>query len=142
TRAPMLTTEMGFMEIAHGTWEGLLASEIAERDPDLLRAWREAPDSVLMPGGESLKQVFRRSREALQWSVEGLGGNDTLLVVAHYAVNRALLCHVLGIRLSRLGTFRQAPATLPLLEGDDLGNLEVVRQTGCPHHTAFFGEAG
>ena len=141
TRAPMLTTEMGFMEIAHGTWEGLLASEIAERDPELLRAWREEPDSVLMPGGESLKQVFRRSWEALQWSVEGLGGNDTLLVVAHDAVNRVLLCHVLGIPLSRLWTFRQAPTTLNLLEGDDLDNLEVVRLNDCSHHTAFFGEA-
>jgi probable phosphoglycerate mutase len=140
-RAPMLTTEMGFMEIAHGTWEGLLASEIAERDPELLRAWREEPDSVLMPGGESLKQVFRRSWEALQWSAEGLGGNDTLLVVAHDAVNRVLLCHVLGIPLSRLWTFRQAPTTLNLLEGDDLDNLEVVRLNDCSHHTAFFGEA-
>lgn len=141
-RAPMLTTEMGFMEIAHGSWEGLLASEIAERDPDLLRAWREAPDTVLMPGGgESIKQVFRRAWEALEWSVEGLGGDDTLLVVAHDAVNRVLLCHVLGIPLSKLWTFRQAPTTLNLLEGDDLEHLEVVRLNDCSHHTAFFGEA-
>ena len=140
-RAPMLTTEMGFMEIAHGTWEGLLASEIAARDPDRLRAWRDAPDTVQMPGGESLKQVFRRSWEALQWSTDGLGGNDTLLVVAHDAVNRVLLCHVLGIPMSRLWTFRQAPTTLNLLEGENLDSLEVVRLNDCSHHTAFFGEA-
>ena len=140
-RAPMLTTEMGFMEIAHGTWEGLLASEIAARDPDRLRAWRDAPDTVQMPGGESLKQVFRRAWEALQWSAEGLGGNDTLLVVAHDAVNRVLLCHVLGIPMSRLWTFRQAPTTLNLLEGESLDSLEVVRLNDCSHHTAFFGEA-
>ncbi len=140
-RAPMLTTEMGFMEIAHGTWEGLLASEIAARDPERLRAWRDAPDTVQMPGGESLKQVFRRAWEALQWSAEGLGGNDTLLVVAHDAVNRVLLCHVLGIPMSRLWTFRQAPTTLNLLEGDSLDSLEVVRLNDCSHHTAFFGEA-
>ncbi|MGJ4730573.1 histidine phosphatase family protein [Luteimonas sp. SDU101] len=140
-RAPMLTTEMGFMEIAHGTWEGLLASEIAASDPDRLRAWRDAPDSVQMPGGESLKQVFRRSWEALQWSTEGLGRDDTLLVVAHDAVNRVLLCHVLGIPLSRLWTFRQAPTTLNLLEGESLDSLEVVRLNDCSHHTAFFGEA-
>ncbi|HRN61955.1 MAG TPA: histidine phosphatase family protein [Luteimonas sp.] len=140
-RAPMLTTEMGFMEIAHGEWEGLLASEIAERDPERLRAWREAPDKVQMPGGESLRQVFRRSWEALEWSVEGLEGSDTLLLVAHDAVNRVLLCHILGIPLSRLWSFRQAPTTLNLLEGDDLKSLEVVRLNDCSHHTAFFGEA-
>src|SRR5690606_38204247 len=117
-RAPMLTTEMGFMEIAHGSWEGLLASEIAERDPELLRAWREAPDTVLMPGGgESIKQVLGRSWEALEWSVEGLGGNDTLLVVAHDAVNRVLLCQVLGIPLSRLGADGRSSSMLSLLMG-------------------------
>src|SRR5690606_22614244 len=139
--APILTTAMGFTGTAHGTWEGVLASEIGATDPERLRAWRDAPDTVQMPGGESLKQVCRRSWEALQWSTEGLGGNDTLLVVAHDAVNRVLLCHVLGIPLSRLWTFRQAPTTLNLLEGETLDSLEVVRLNDCSHHTAFFGEA-
>jgi len=140
-RAPMLTTDAGFMEIAHGTWEGLLAREIAESDPERLRAWRDAPDTVQMPGGESLGQVFHRSWEALAASAHGLGDDDTLLVVAHDAVNRVLLCHVLGIPMSRLWTFRQAPTTLNLLEGPELDRLEVVRLNDCSHHTAFFGEA-
>jgi len=140
-RAPMLTTDKGLMEIAHGTWEGLLASEIRERDPDLLREWRESPDTVQMPGGESLHQVFVRAWQAFAWACEGLGPQDTLLVVAHDAVNRVILCHVLGIPFSRLWTFRQAPTTLNLLEGNDIDQLEVVRLNDCAHHTAFFGEA-
>ncbi|MCR6662084.1 MAG: histidine phosphatase family protein [Luteimonas sp.] len=140
-RAPMLTTEKGLMEIAHGTWEGLLASEIRERDPELLREWRESPDTVQMPGGESIHQVFVRAWQAFAWACEGLGPQDTLLVVAHDAVNRVILCHVLGIPFSRLWTFRQAPTTLNLLEGDDIDHLDVVRLNDCSHHTAFFGEA-
>lgn len=140
-RAPMLTTEMGFLEIAHGEWEGLLASEIRERDPERLQAWRDAPDSVQMPGGESLQQVFIRAWQAFAWACEGLEPDETLLVVAHDAVNRVILCHVLGIPFSRLWTFRQAPATLNMLEGDDIDRLDVVRLNDCAHHTAFFGEA-
>ncbi len=140
-RAPMLTTEKGLMEIAHGTWEGLLSSEIRERDPELLREWRESPDTVQMPGGESIHQVFVRAWQAFAWACEGLGPQDTLLVVAHDAVNRVILCHVLGIPFSRLWTFRQAPTTLNLLEGDDIDHLDVVRLNDCAHHTAFFGEA-
>jgi phosphoserine phosphatase len=140
-RTEMLTTDPGFLEIAHGTWEGLLASEIHARDPELLRSWRESPDTVQMPGGESLQQVFTRSWRALAWACEGLGPQDTLLVVAHDAVNRVILCHVLGIPFSRLWTFRQAPTTLNLLEGDDIDRLDVVRLNDCAHHTAFFGEA-
>lgn len=140
-RAAILTTDDGLKEIAHGTWEGLLASEIGERDPALLRAWREEPHEVLMPGGESLQHVFDRAWPALARAMSGLGDGDTLLVVAHDAVNRVLLCHVLGIPFSRLWTFRQAPTTLNLLEGPDLERLEVVRLNDCAHHTPLFGEA-
>jgi broad specificity phosphatase PhoE len=140
-RAAMLATDPGLMEIAHGTWEGMLASEIRERDPERLRAWREAPDTVDMPGGESIHQVFDRAWAAFARACEGLGPEDTLLVVAHDAVNRVLLCHVLGIPFSRLWTFRQAPTTLNLLEGPQVDRLEVVRLNDCAHHTPFFGEA-
>src|SRR5690606_19048270 len=142
-RAAALQFDEGLKEIGHGAWEGLLASEIGERDPELLRAWRDAPDTVQMPGagGESLQQVFDRAWPAFARAAAGLGAGDTLLVVAHDAVNRVLLCRILGIPLSRLWTFRQAPTTLNLLEGDGVDALEVVRLNDCAHHTPFFGEA-
>ncbi|MEG3191254.1 histidine phosphatase family protein [Lysobacter sp. D1-1-M9] len=140
-RAAILTTDAGLMEIAHGTWEGLLASDIHARDPDRLLAWRDTPDTVRMPDGESLQQVIDRAWPALARACEGLGSDDTLLLVAHDAVNRVLLCRVLGIPLSRLWSFRQAPTTLNLLEGADIDHLEVVRLNDCSHHTALFGEA-
>jgi len=140
-RAAQLRFDDGLQEIAHGEWEGLLASEIGARDPDRLRAWREAPETVLMPGGESLQQVLDRAWPALGRACEGLGADDTLLVVAHDAVNRVLLCRILGLPLSRLWSFRQAPTTLNLLEGRDLDHLEVVRLNDCQHHTPLFGEA-
>ena len=140
-RLGKLVTDAGLMEIAHGTWEGLLAAEIRERDPDRLHAWRHAPHEVLMPEGESLQHVLDRAWPALQRHIEGLGEHDTLLVVAHDAVNRVLLCKVLGLPLARLWTFRQAPTTLNLLEGPDIDHLDVVRMNDASHHTALFGEA-
>ncbi len=38
-RTELLTTDPDLQEIAHGAWEGLLATEIRERDPERLRAW-------------------------------------------------------------------------------------------------------
>lgn len=140
-RASMLQFDPGLLEIAHGEWEGLLASEIAQRDPERLQAWREAPESVLMPGGESLQMVLDRAWPALARACEGLGADDILLVVAHDAVNRVLLARILGLPLARLWTFRQAPTTLNLLEGPAVDALEVVRLNDCAHHTPFFGEA-
>ena len=122
-REHLLTTDPGLMEIAHGDWEGLLASEIRARDPDRLQAWRDAPHTVLMPQGESLQHVLDRAWPALD------------------AVNRVLLCRILGLPLQQLWRFRQAPTTLNLLEGPDVDHLDIVRLNDCAHHTAFFGEA-
>jgi len=140
-RAVLLRVDDGFKEIAHGEWEGLLAGEIRARDPDRLHAWRHAPHEVLMPRGESLQHVLDRAWPALARACDGLGADDTLLVVAHDAVNRVLLCRILGLPVAKVWGFRQAPTTLNLLEGPDVGHLEVVRLNDCSHHTALFGEA-
>ena len=140
-RTGALQVDAGFLEIAHGEWEGLLASEIAARDGQRLHAWREQPDTVQMPGGESLQQVLDRAWAALQRACNGLDDDATVLLVAHDAVNRVLLCRILDIPLQRLWGFRQAPTTLNLLEGPDADRLEVVRLNDCSHHTALFGEA-
>jgi probable phosphoglycerate mutase len=141
-RAGLLQLEPALQEIAHGDWEGLLASEIRARDPNRLRAWRDSPETVQMPGGgESIVQVFDRAWPAFARACDGLGDSDMLLVVAHDAVNRVILCRILGLPLSRLWSFRQAPTTLNLLEGPSADALEVVRLNDCNHHTPFFGEA-
>ncbi|MGH8107665.1 MAG: histidine phosphatase family protein [Arenimonas sp.] len=142
-RAAMLQFDQGLKEIAHGDWEGLLANEIRERDPQRLLAWRELPESVLMPGdgGENLQMVFDRAWPAFARACEGLKDDDTLLVVAHDAVNRVLLCKILGLPFAKLWSFRQAPTTLNLLEGSSVNTLEVVRLNDCNHHTGLFGEA-
>ena len=142
-RAAMLGLDPELMEIAHGTWEGKLASEICAEDGERLAAWREAPETVLMPGpgGESLPVVLERAWRGFARACEGLGDDDTLLLVEHDAVNRVILCRVLGVPLSKVWGFRQAPTTLNLLEGPSVDRLEVVRLNDCAHHTALFGEA-
>ena len=142
-RAGLLTLDPQLQEIGHGDWEGLLAAEIRARDPALLKAWRDAPETVQMPGpgGESIVQVLDRCWPAFQRACEGLGADDTLLVVAHDAVNRVILCRILGLPLSRMWSFRQAPTTLNLLEGESALSLDVVRLNDCNHHTGLFGEA-
>lgn len=142
-RAGMLLLDEGLREIGHGDWEGLLASEIGERDPARLKAWRESPETVMMPGagGESLRTVGDRAWPAFERACEGLGADDTVLIVAHDAVNRLLLCRVLGLPLARLWSFRQAPTTLNLFEGPSVDALELVRLNDCQHHTPLFGEA-
>jgi len=139
-RAPMLTFDPGFVEISHGEWEGCLASEIRETHPELQRAWREQPETVRFPEGESLQDVQDRAWPALVQACQGLGDEETLLLVSHDGVNRVILCRILGLPLARVWSFRQAPTGLNLLEGPTLDRLAVVRLNDASHLNPLFGE--
>ncbi len=92
-----LTTTTGLMEIGHGRWEGCLEQEIATTWPELLADWKRAPHTVTMPDGETLQQVWDRSVGTWQTIVRGLSEEETALVVAHDAVNKTILCALLGL---------------------------------------------
>lgn len=135
-----LILDPDLMEIAHGEWEGCLDAEVKERDEDRRRAWRETPHLVTLPGGESLEQVQNRAWTVFHKACQGLQAEETLLMVSHDAVNRVLLCRVLGLDLSRVWSFRQAPVCLNLLEGPEPDQLSLVRLNDASHLTPFFGE--
>jgi broad specificity phosphatase PhoE len=135
-----LVLDEGLVEVSHGSWEGLLYSEVMQRDVELRRGWRDTPHLVRPPGGESLQEVQDRTWPALCRACEGLGSEDTVLIVAHDGANRTLLCKVLGLPLSRVWSFRQAPACLNLLEGPDAEHLTLVRLNDATHLTPLFGE--
>ena len=92
-----LTSTRGLMEIGHGLWEGRLESEIAEGWPQLLADWKRAPETVQMPEGETIHDVWQRSLDAWSAIAAGLAAGETALVVAHDAVNKAILCALLGL---------------------------------------------
>jgi phosphoserine phosphatase len=92
-----LTTSRGLLEIGHGLWEGRLESEIAEGWPQLLADWKRAPETVQMPQGETIRQVWDRSLATWGTIARSLAPGETALVVAHDAVNKTILCALLGL---------------------------------------------
>lgn len=139
-RAGLLSFDPGLMEISHGDWEGRVQEEIRAGWPDLQRAWRERPDQVTLPGGESLQAVADRAWPAFRAACAGLGAEEVGLVVTHDAVCRTVLCRILGLPLARVWAFRQASTCLNLLEGPEFDHLQVVRLNDASHQTPLFGE--
>ena len=86
----------GLMDIDFGEWQGCLVEEAAQRDPDLYRAWLEAPHTVIFPGGEGLDDVRKQALATLDEVVARHPG-QTVALVSHTVVNRVLLCAVLGL---------------------------------------------
>lgn len=68
-------------EIDFGTWEGLTAAQVDQRDPGALARWRSDPH-LPAPGGESVAQVAQRVAAAEQRLLRRCAGG-TVVVVSH-----------------------------------------------------------
>ena len=133
--SPTLELDAGLLEISHGAWEGMLANEVEIAHAEMFGVWRSAPgrSSPAGPGAETLGDVETRAWAVLEKACVRLGTNDTLLITAHDAVNRVILCRVLGLPLERVWRFRQAPAALNILSGPSLDDLQIVRLNDSEH---------
>lgn len=142
-RSVTLETDPALIEISHGLWEGQLASDIELSHAEMLGTWRSRPDRHVPagPGAETLGDVEERAWPVLVRTCARLGPDHTALIVAHDAVNRVLLCRVLGLPLTRVWMFRQAPSSLNVLSGSSLAELQVVRLNDAEHVAPLFQEA-
>lgn len=108
-------------EISHGLWEGKLEAEIEAAYPGELQQWQQAPETVQMPEGENLAQVWERAIQAWQEILAATPASQdgqivTTLVVAHDAVNKALLCHLIGQGPEKFWTFKQGNGAVTVID--------------------------
>ena len=104
------------VEISHGLWEGKLEEEIKEKWPLLLKNWRDKPEEVIMPEGESIKKVSERSIEAFNKICLLQKNNDLTLLVAHDAVNKTLICNILGLNYSNIWMIKQGNGGITVID--------------------------
>lgn len=106
-------------EISHGLWEGKLEAEIEQSYPGELARWHYTPADVQMPEGENLQQVWQRAISAWQVIVAAAATHPeftTVLVVAHDAINKAILCHVVGLGAENFWNFRQGNGAVSVID--------------------------
>ena len=115
------TTEQ-LWEISHGEWEGKLESEIEVGYPGLLAKWQSKPEDVQMPGGENLDDVYGRAKKGWGDIVAAYSDSEetkTVLVVAHDAINKAILCQVLGLGPDKFWQFKQGNGAVSVIDYTD-----------------------
>lgn len=107
-------------EINHGLWEGKLESEIKQEYADLLRQWQVAPETVQMPEGENLQQVWERAIASWNAIIKSAALSSTELntglVVAHDAINKVILCHVLGLQAESFWCIKQGNGAVTVID--------------------------
>ena len=115
---PNLTLELhdGLREISHGLWEGKFESEIEQSFPGMLQEWKTAPQTVQMPEGENLQQVWERVAPTWQTILENAIPGTTGIVVAHDATNKAILCQLFNLTPEHFWKFKQGNGAVTVID--------------------------
>jgi len=115
----------GLLDIDFGEWQGHSPEALRKEYPDLLRDWFEAPQTVQVPGGESLEDVRQRVVTGLDTVLNRHPG-QAVAMVGHTVVNRVLLCAVLGLGNEHFWRLRQDTCGVNVFEVDEHGESVIV----------------
>ena len=114
-----LSTTSELIEICHGLWEGMLEAEIKADYPELLQQWKDKPETVQMPEGENLQQVWDRGVAAWNKIAAEHSNTETprtVLVVAHDAINKVILCYLLGLKPENFWNIKQGNCAVSVID--------------------------
>ena len=114
-----LETTSELIEICHGEWEGMLEAEIEAGFPGMLQQWKDAPETVQMPDGENLQQVWDRAIAAWDKIVAKYADSDsprTGIVVAHDAINKVIICSLLGLQPANFWNIKQGNGAVTVID--------------------------
>jgi len=113
-------------ELNYGVWDGMARPDIVMEYPEVWKAWVENPAEVAPPEGETGQNVVNRVMPLVERVVERYS-SETILLVAHKAVNRLILCKLLGVPLrnyrDRVGQFSCALNCIQWIDGIPRVNL-------------------
>ena len=117
------------IEVKLGVWEGLHIDEIARGWPELWREWRSDPTHVVIPQGESFKQVYERAVRTLT-SLASASVGKNILIVTHEIIVKIAAIYALGAPTSIYRRFDVSNASLPTVPVTDCkARLIILNET-------------
>ncbi len=144
TTSLTLQTSDQLMEIDLPLWEGMLLQDVRQKFPEDYRRWQEIPHELLMlvPQPEGTRKhspvlaLYEQARQFWQEILPRHAG-ETILIVGHNGINRALLSTALGIPPSRYHSIQQSNCGISVLNFAGLGQLVQLESM---NQTAHLGE--
>jgi broad specificity phosphatase PhoE len=118
-------------DIDYGAWQFKTFSDAKAENPALFAAWFATPDMVRFPNGEALQDLAARVANVLRYLL-ARHADDTVVLVGHDSVNRALLLQLLGLPLSSYWRIAQSPCCLN--EIDIAGGTVCVQRLNETRH--------
>ncbi len=129
----------GLLDIDYGAWTGLSPDEVAARDPELWQLWKEDPQDVHIPGGETLEVVRRRAVACME-AVASRHEGGTAVIVSHLVVCRLLVLEAMGLETVHFWRIQQETGTVNVFELEDEVYTIVTVNDAC--HLSAIGKKG
>ena len=101
-------------EIDFGKLEGLKFDEIERLYPEVVRLWMDRSPLIQYPGGESLAEIDARVERFCHRLTDY--NDQSVLIVAHSAILRTMICYLLGIEVKHRWDFSLHLASLSVIE--------------------------
>jgi probable phosphoglycerate mutase len=122
-------------DIDYGAWQFKSFDAAKAADPALFAAWFATPDLVHFSNGESLQDLAARAANVLRLVLKK-HRDDTIVLVGHDSINRALLLQCLDLPLSAYWRIAQEPCCLNEIDNGD-GKTCIVRINETHHLDAL-----
>lgn len=106
----------GLKELDLGDLEGITGSEMRADWAQFYAAWRDDPAELVLPGGESIKQLQDRAWQAVLAIEAAHQDGDSLVAVSHNFAIRTIVCRLLDIPLSNFHRMALSLASICTLE--------------------------
>jgi broad specificity phosphatase PhoE len=122
-------------DINYGDWQFKTFDEAKNQNPALFAAWFATPHLIRFPNGESLQDLAARAANALRLML-ARHPDDTIVLVGHDSVNRALLMQLIDQPLSAYWRIAQSPCCLNEIDITG-GKISVQRVNETAHLEAL-----
>jgi phosphoserine phosphatase len=120
-----------FNDIDYGEWQWQTHDAVAAQWPALYRRWRMTPHLMRFPKGEAFQELVARAADALRLVIEKHPA-ETIVMVGHDSVNRALLLQVLDQPLSAYWKLSQDPCAISEITASP-DHVALVRMNETAH---------
>nr|WP_299411276.1 histidine phosphatase family protein [Acaryochloris sp. IP29b_bin.148] len=141
---PSIQVLDGLIEIGLPLWEGMTFTEVKANFPEQYQCWNTAPDQLCMELPDQAQPFYPvpalyEQAQRLWQDLLAKHANQTLLLVGHSGINRALLSTALGLTSDRYQRLQQANCNISVLNFPDglqqkpqLETLNVTDHLGLP----------
>ena len=114
-RSVRAVPDPGLLDLHYGEWQWKTHDEVKLRWPERYASWHATPHLVRFPSGESLQDIILRTADVFRRVVEAFP-KETVVLVGHDSVNRAMLLQLLDQPLSAYWKLAQDPCCINVVE--------------------------